>query len=243
MSQQTAPSASIDAVESATADRPGWFAGYGSQMVERWAHVRGLVVRETEPGARVLHAGCIPPNLQFLVEQSGRKTFGVDVAPGRVDDLLEQLGLTVARVDLDEERVPARGGTFSAVVCSETIEHLLRPARALVEFRRVLDDDGTLVLTTPHYGRLETRARALWGEPAAPTDAELETFDDRGHRGHVRLFGFHELRGVVERAGFDVLRHYRRDFGPSRARALDILYRRVPALAPFQVLVAEVGDR
>jgi SAM-dependent methyltransferase len=240
MSTQRAAAAVLEDVEPAAA--PGWFDDYGAQMLERWEHVRQLVETETLPGERVLHAGCIPPHLQTLVEQSGRRTFGVDVAPGRADDLLEQLGLTVGRVDLDEERVPARRGTFSAVVCSETIEHLLRPAHALAEFRRVLDDDGTLVLTTPHYGRLETRTRALWGEPAAPTDAELETFDDRGHRGHVRLFGFHELRGVVERAGFDVLRHYRRDFGPSRARALDMLYRRVPALAPFQVLVA-VGDR
>jgi SAM-dependent methyltransferase len=50
---------------------------------------------------------------------------------------------------------PFRSGTFDAVVMAEVIEHLPQDFLALREVRRVLKDDGTLVLTVPFFHDVE----------------------------------------------------------------------------------------
>jgi SAM-dependent methyltransferase len=70
------------------------------------------------------------------------------------------------------ERLPFRGGTFDAVVCSEVVEHVEEPAALIAELYRVLRDGGHLLLSSPFmfpihgdphdYQRLtETRLRQL----------------------------------------------------------------------------------
>lgn len=51
------------------------------------------------------------------------------------------------------DRLPFSAGTFDVVVCSEVIEHLPEPGRALSEMVRVLKPGGKLILTWPFmYG-------------------------------------------------------------------------------------------
>ena len=56
-----------------------------------------------------------------------------------------------AAVDLvcDITAIPEPDGAFDAVLCSEVLEHLPEPTRALDEFRRLLRPGGKLVLTAP----------------------------------------------------------------------------------------------
>jgi ubiquinone/menaquinone biosynthesis C-methylase UbiE len=46
--------------------------------------------------------------------------------------------------------LPYTGGTFGAVVMTEVIEHLNAPSLAVAEAYRVLQEGGTLFVTTPH---------------------------------------------------------------------------------------------
>lgn len=49
----------------------------------------------------------------------------------------------------DLERIPFAAASFEFVLCTETLEHLARPAAVLSELRRVLRPGGTLALTVP----------------------------------------------------------------------------------------------
>jgi SAM-dependent methyltransferase len=63
---------------------------------------------------------------------------GIDAQPGAGVDLVA-----------DVEALPASwGGRFTGVLCSEVIEHVRRPWRALPEIRRVMRPGGLLILTT-----------------------------------------------------------------------------------------------
>lgn len=69
---------------------------------------------------------------------------GVDVAPadGRqvmLDDL----------VIADLTRIPLKDNSFHVVFCWDVVEHLPRPRAAFSEFRRLLQDDGVLIVKTP----------------------------------------------------------------------------------------------
>lgn len=124
----------------------------------------------------------------------GRWT-GVDIEPGDNVDVVADL-----------ERLPADwSGLFSGVLCSETLEHVRRPGRALEELHRVLRPGGAIVVTTltafPIHGFPNDYRR--WTE--AGLAAELE--DAR----------FERIR--TERAGS--VRFYLNDHGERGEAVLD----------------------
>lgn len=56
-----------------------------------------------------------------------------------------------SRIDIvsDIIDIPQPDGSFDAILCSEVLEHLPSPERAIGEFRRLLKPGGTLILTAP----------------------------------------------------------------------------------------------
>lgn len=49
----------------------------------------------------------------------------------------------------DITAIPEPDASFDAILCSEVLEHILEPTRALDEFARLLKLGGTLILTAP----------------------------------------------------------------------------------------------
>jgi SAM-dependent methyltransferase len=88
-------------------------------------------------------------------------------------------------IDLDSEgETPDLRGTADAVVCSEVIEHLETPQRALTLARQLLRSGGRLVVTVP-AGPMNDFDRAI------------------GHRKHYTVA---ELTELLSTAGFDEVR-------------------------------------
>jgi SAM-dependent methyltransferase len=223
-----------------------WFDDYRRQMAERYDHVERLVDEVTERDERVLEAGAVPCQLQALLDEEF-DVVGVDVDPGRAKRVVDEHDLDLRRCDLDEDRLPIETNTIQTVVCSEVIEHLLRPRHTLREFRRVLEPGGSLIVTTPNWSRLETLVD--WAKGGVPHGAECEVADleEKGHRGHVRLWSQRELAEMVEGCGFEISMHYTTSFGGSDrpapvGPALDTLYALAGRVRPFQVVVAQRND-
>jgi SAM-dependent methyltransferase len=107
--------------------------------------LRQLVKRYARPGEPILDAGCgTGLNLRHLPAGS----VGLDINPRnleivrtRVPDCQPVLG--------DLEAMPFADGTFGTVLCSEVLEHVPDPARALWEIRRVLRSGGVLIGSVP----------------------------------------------------------------------------------------------
>lgn len=243
MSERAAVSDDFD-VDSV--DAADWFEEYAAQMGERFDHVQQLVNMRTAGDERVLEAGAVPCWLQALLDQKF-DVVGVDIAPERAEAIVEQHDLDLRQCDLDRDRLPIESDSIQTVVCSEVVEHLLRPRAALLEFRRVLKPGGSLIVTTPNWSRLETLVD--WARGGVPHGAECEVSDleEKGHRGHVRLWSQSELAEMIEGYGFEISTHYTTSFGGSdRAApvgpALDTVYALAPRVRPFQVVVAQRSD-
>ena len=71
------------------------------------------------------------------------ETYGPDI------DALKEKGLKLYESRI--EKTPFEDGKFDAVVCSHILEHLPNTGEALQEVRRVLKDDGYLLLFIPAY--------------------------------------------------------------------------------------------
>ena len=100
-------------------------------------------------GRRVLDAGCGEGYGTALLASAGAESVvGVDVDEPTIEHARERYGRDFQVADVAE--LPFEDDSFDVVVCFETIEHLADGSRAVAELRRVLADDGVLVISTPN---------------------------------------------------------------------------------------------
>jgi 2-polyprenyl-3-methyl-5-hydroxy-6-metoxy-1,4-benzoquinol methylase len=109
--------------------------------------------------------------------------------------------------DITDTRLPQR--SFDLVLCSEVLEHISNPRRAIEGIRRVIAPGGLLLVSTPQRHSLMELAcrlafmpgiielvRRIYAEPV------LET-------GHISLMTDREMRDVLECAGFHIRQQFK----------------------------------
>ncbi len=104
-------------------------------------------------GRRALDVGAREGDQTRWLRSRGYDVTSVDVEPGFEDCHV---------VDVNAG-LPFEDDSFDLVWCSEVIEHLEDPAKALAELRRVTRPGGELILTTPNSYAWLFRLIALFG--------------------------------------------------------------------------------
>lgn len=140
-----------------------------------------------------------------------KEVLAADVEPAYlagIRPLLERIPrLGLATDDITRSRLPE--GSFGLALCSEVLEHVDSPERALANLHRILHPGGIAIVTTPQrFSVMELcckvaflpgviqAVRRIYGEPV------LET-------GHVSLRTSRAFRTALGHAGFRVLRQAR----------------------------------
>jgi SAM-dependent methyltransferase len=104
---------------------------------------------ELARGLRVLDLGCNTGYGTHIIAQSARSVIGVDVSPRAIAEAKRLYpGLDLQLVDGRSLPFPDR--SFDMVVGFQVIGHVAEPDRYLHEIKRVLVNDGVLLLTTPN---------------------------------------------------------------------------------------------
>lgn len=102
-------------------------------------------------GRRVLDAGCGTAFGTVVLSRAGAEaTIGIDIAGDVLDAARKEMPPEVRLEVGDVRRLDFPDDSFDLVVCFETIEHVEEAERVLDEFRRVLTDDGLLIVSTPN---------------------------------------------------------------------------------------------
>jgi ubiquinone/menaquinone biosynthesis C-methylase UbiE len=149
------------------------------------------MARHARHGEPVLDAGCgTGLNLRHLPPGS----VGLDMNPRNLVLIRARLPEQLA-VEGDLEAMPFADASFGTVLCTEVIEHLPDPGRALAEIRRVLRPGGMLIGSVPADSAV-WRLRFL--SNTCPGD---EPFHHQYHKA--------EIARMLRWAGFEikVLRH------------------------------------
>lgn len=128
----------------------------------------------------ILDAGCNKGELGY---KDPEKFVGVDTW----ENENPPKGLATKRADLNA-KLPFQDGFFSAVCCTETLEHLNDPVFTMKEFNRVLKPNGFALISVPcnkyhlayhfghknffHHGRRDIEILARWSgfEPVEITE-------------------------------------------------------------------------
>jgi len=93
----------------------------------------------------VLDVGC---GTGLLLRHMKEDAIGLDINPWNVKKAKEHTGRQIIRGDA--ELLPVRPSVLDLVVCTETLEHLPNPLRALNEIRCALKHNGKLIGSVPH---------------------------------------------------------------------------------------------
>jgi ubiquinone/menaquinone biosynthesis C-methylase UbiE len=104
-------------------------------------------------GKQVLDAGCGAGYGTAMLAQGGAsRVIGLDVDPSTITAAAERYGHPdeVDFVVGDLRELPFAAASFDQVVCFEAIEHVERQEAAMDELRRVLRDEGHLLLSSPN---------------------------------------------------------------------------------------------
>lgn len=114
-------------------------------------------------------------------------------------------GIDLKVCDLDEVLIPYPDEAFDLVIFSEVLEHIFAPpSELLLEVKRILAKDGTLILGVPNIATILNRIKLLFGiTPLDHPDALFKKGWVHGH-GHIHEYTMKEIGSIVESCGFKI---------------------------------------
>jgi methionine biosynthesis protein MetW len=161
------------------------------------------------PGSRVLDVGCASGYFgQHLREDKHCSVTGVDYSSDAVE-VARLRGIEAYAIDLEREPLDSAG--FDAVIFADVLEHIRNPEEVLASVVA-----PRILVSLPNIGHWSARRQLIRGR--FPMD-DSGLFD----RTHIHFFTQTTARGLVEGAGFRIIRQ---QFNPDRLP----FERRVPAL-------------
>jgi len=140
-----------------------------------------------------------------------RKYLNGEVEYYGVDGLNQKLANYVF-TDLNSKELPFKDKVFDAVNCSAVLEHLFYPLELLKEIKRVLKDDGVVLLSLPNDKGLNTIFVDLF--------LDIRSYEDSIYDHHWR-FSIQTARDFFERE-FKIIKECP-EFGPVFKRYLFFL--------------------
>jgi len=150
-------------------------------------------------GRRTLDAGCGEGYGSNILADTAGEVLGVDIETAVVD----RAAARYSRARFETATIvplPYEDASFNAVASLQVIEHLQTPQDFVAECRRVLDDDGVLIISTPN--RLTFSPDGIRNPFHTFEFSPTELHDMLAHRfATVEMLGtFHAARlGVLER--------------------------------------------
>jgi len=186
---------------------------YFVKHLPRLARTLSLTPRPKRSG-RILELGCYMQLTPFLARWRGYREvrggyYGVlgECRRGSASIGGETFECAIDLFDAERDRFPYDDGYFETALSCEMIEHFLRdPMHCLLESRRVLEEGGRLLITTPNVSSLTSVARALHGydNPQIYSNYQTPRAGDSADPPHVREYTAFELRDLLQAAGFEI---------------------------------------
>jgi 2-polyprenyl-3-methyl-5-hydroxy-6-metoxy-1,4-benzoquinol methylase len=150
-------------------------------------------------GKKVLDVGCGSGILGNEIKKKGaREVVGADISAGAIKEASKVLGKAVV-ADLQTERLDYADGYFDVIVIAEVLEHVLYPENVVKEAKRLLKDDGFIIISTPNFLIFSNRIRMLFGQFEYTEDGFLD-------RGHVHFFTLPSLKKFLNINGLKIVK-------------------------------------
>ncbi len=108
------------------------------------------------------------------------------------------------KCDLNVDKIPLEDKSIDIILAGELIEHIPNTLFFLLECKRILKENGYIVLSTPNICSLKERIRMLFG--ALP--GQCARYSPQGkdkYDTHVRDFNLKEISKAIELSGLKII--------------------------------------
>ena len=149
---------------------------------------------KNEIKGNVLDIGCNEgKTAEFMIKKDNMKYFGIDVDKSALNKAKKNK-LKVKYVDLNKNKLPFKNNSFDTILILDILEHILEPIKILEESKRILKEDGKIILSLPNDYYLTNFLRMfLLNKPIV-----FETsFFQRG--GHIHFFTINLSKKLVSK--------------------------------------------
>ena len=141
-----------------------------------------------------LDVGCgIGTFLSMVLNKFDVKVSGIDISPGMIEKSKELLD---GRADLkigDSEHLPWSDKSFDIVTCNASFHHYPNPELVLKEMRRVLRQDGIVIIADPFT-------------PNSLMRFFMNSFMQFSDSGDVKFYSKEEMKELFETCGFTLIK-------------------------------------
>lgn len=162
---------------------------------DRWVAIQAAAV---PAGASILDIGAGKGRYRSLFAHCDYKTQDFAQEPGTIGQY------TPLDYESDITAIPVPDGSFDAILCTEVLEHVPEPIRAVQEMARILKPGGRLIMTAPLGAFLHQEPYHFYGGYTPHwyrkflPEAGFEVVSIERNRGFFSLFGqeaqrFHTL--------------------------------------------------
>jgi SAM-dependent methyltransferase len=119
-----------------------------STRVEEYREMLGMLQHYKKSG-ELLEVGCAAGSFLYYAQRAGFEVSGVDLSAWAVNMARTQFGLSVKQGRLSDVQLPAEH--YDIIFLSDLLEHEPEPLKFLAEVRRLLKNDGVMVIKVPVY--------------------------------------------------------------------------------------------
>lgn len=176
-------------------------------------HVLDILRRTLPDGGQIFDLGCGNGSVAAVLSKAGYEICGVDPS----HEGLEQANIAHPELRLEVgsayDDLSARFGRFPVVISLEVIEHVYAPRSVVATMFDLLEEGGTLIISTPYHSYLKNLVLALSGR----MDAHFTALWDHGH---IKFWSVRTLRTLLCEAGFNEPRVIRAGRVPPLAKSM-----------------------
>jgi len=181
-----------------------------------WYIFLARLLRETFDKT-ILEIGCGSGTFSHWISKNRNATIGTDiVASGIKRTISKNEGIMeniISYSVTDAQHLSFKDNSFDIVDMAEVLEHIPTPAHALVEIRRVLKQNGRVLITIPNLSSIRSVMKWTLGR-RNPSGFSIQPVDHK--------FTIMSIRNLVEKCGFKIIDVYGDDFFKPFIKAKDV---------------------
>ncbi len=162
-----------------------------SDLSERCVHWMASILPFKLPPAKVLEIGCGHGGFVAMLRQAGFDATGLELSPSIVKFAKKTFGIDVLTGPVEDQNLPAR--SLDAIVMMDVLEHLPNPTETLEKCFELLKSDGIMLLQTPAY------PEGMTLQQISETGHKFSMMLDRNE--HLHLFSKSSMRSLFRNIG------------------------------------------